>query len=94
MPEPADLVVCRDVMEHVEGDCIDAVLVHIARLALRAAVFAIACHPAHQSLPDGRNTHCSIHPPEWWRERLQQHFELLGDVTQGTDYLFVGRAKP
>lgn len=72
MPRPADLVVCTDVLEHVEPDKLDAVLKHLRVLALRGAFFVIAPGPDKKhTLADGRNAHLIIKPPDWWLGRLR-----------------------
>lgn len=76
LPDPADVVVCADVMEHVEDGCIDAVLAHIKGLSRKAAYFLVACRPSSQILPDGRNAHISLHDQDWWIDRIGQHFRL------------------
>lgn len=73
LPKPADLVVCTDVLEHVEPGMLDRVLRHIFLLARRGAYLVIATSPARESLPDGRNAHLIIEPPNWWMAKLQQH---------------------
>lgn len=73
MPKVADLVVCTDVLEHVEPQLLDSVLRHIYLLAGRAAYLVIATRPARELLPDGRNAHLIIQPPEWWVEQLKKH---------------------
>lgn len=83
--EAADLVVCRDVMEHVEPDCVDDVLRHIAGLTLKAAWFVISCRPAEKQLPDGRNAHVCIQPPQWWQDRLAEHFATVRAVDSGDE---------
>ena len=80
-PAGADLVVCRDVMEHVEEDMIDAVLDDIKRLARKAAWFQIVFGPSGEWLADGRNTHISVHPIDWWTEKLKQRWPVV-HVTQ------------
>ena len=45
-PVPADIIFCGDVMEHIEPDCLDAVLDHIARLTKRAAFITVTTVPA------------------------------------------------
>lgn len=76
-PKPADLVVCTDVMEHVEAECIDAVLDHIAGLARKAVFFVISLERGGRKLPDGRYAHVSVYPAEWWIERLSARFGAL-----------------
>jgi hypothetical protein len=70
LPEPADLVVCSDVLEHVEPDHLEAVLGHIRSLARRAAYLYVSTQPAHKVLGDGRNAHLIVAAPEWWRARI------------------------
>lgn len=71
-------VICTDVMEHVEEKDVQRVLDDIFGLVdplAHAFVFlAIACRPAKRKrLPDGRDVHVTIKPPEWWRERLAKY---------------------
>lgn len=75
-PAPADLVVCTDVLEHVEPDCLDAVLDHLQRLTLKALFVEIGLVPAFKHLDDGRNAHLIVQPVEWWLPRLWQRFSL------------------
>lgn len=75
-PSPADIVVCADVLEHVEPECLDDVLRHLSSLTLKAALLQIACRSAQEHLPDGRNTHQIVESPEWWMDRLLPHFTL------------------
>lgn len=69
-PEHADLVVCTDVLEHVEPPCIDAVVQHLIELANRAVLVAVACRPGKRVLADGRPDHLTVKPPKWWAARL------------------------
>lgn len=52
-PDPADVVACIDVLEHVEPEYLDNVLTDLKRLTLRAALFTIATRPALKLLADG-----------------------------------------
>lgn len=70
LPEPADLVVSTDVFEHVEPDCLDAVVAHIAQLSRKGCYLVIATRPANKLLPDGRNAHLIVQPPGWWAKVL------------------------
>lgn len=80
-PEPAELVVCTDVLEHVEPACLDAVLRHIASLAEAAAFFVIATRPAGKALADGRDAHLIQAPMAWWMDALGPHFDLSAPTT-------------
>lgn len=70
-PEPHDIVVCGDVMEHVEPELVDNVLREIRRLTRKKAFFVIALGPSSQTLSDGRNAHLTLQPEAWWRERIE-----------------------
>lgn len=70
-PEPHDIVVCTDVMEHIEPEFVDDVLKDIRRLTKDTAFFSIYMKEAMKVLPDGRNAHISQHPYEWWKEHLE-----------------------
>ena len=61
-PLPADIVVCGDVMEHIEPECVNDVLQHIHSLTQMCAYWIIATRPAAKSLPDGRNCHLIVEP--------------------------------
>lgn len=76
MPEPADFVISVDVLEHVEPEYIDNVLEHIHSLMNIGGYFRPCCVPAHGFLPDGRNLHLIVEPPEWWIEKISEYFEV------------------
>lgn len=67
-----DLVVCTDVMEHIEGEKVAAVLAHIYELSTKGAFFNIACTAAKAILPDGRNAHVTIMSPQWWVDQVKK----------------------
>ncbi len=75
-PSPADLVICCDVLEHVEPDCLDEVLDDLRRLSKKAVLLAVATGPGNRTLPDGRNTHLIIESAEWWLPRILQRFQM------------------
>lgn len=83
LPSPADLVYCTDVLEHVEPDLIDDVLAHLASLVKKVGYFTIGLKEANRVLADGRNAHLIIESPEWWKEKLQQHFTIVFDGKHG-----------
>ncbi len=70
VPMFADLVVCTDVLEHVEEDCLDAVLADLGRLARRQLFIVVSTVPTEKTLSDGRQAHITLHPREWWIDRL------------------------
>lgn len=76
-PQPAEMVCCIDVLEHVEPECVDSVLDDLCQLTQRLGFFTVATEPAKKILVDGRNAHLCIQPIEWWYEKIQQRFHLL-----------------
>lgn len=81
-PEAADLLVCTDVLEHVEPEYLDNVLADIASLTKQYAYFNISTEPAMKTLADGRNAHLIVQPWQCWAEKLREHFTLIeGDLT-------------
>jgi hypothetical protein len=71
MPKPCELVVCTDVLEHVEPAKLDAVLDHIYRLTGKAAYLVISTKLANAILPDGRNAHLIVENAQWWDGKLK-----------------------
>lgn len=70
LPSFADLVVSTDVIEHIEPECLDAVLTHIRMLARKVVFMVIATRPSGKTLSDGRNAHLIIESPQWWEQRI------------------------
>ncbi len=70
-PEFADLVVCTDVLEHVEPPKLSTVLKHLDVLARKAIFLVVATRPSNKTLRDGRNAHLMVESPDWWGERLR-----------------------
>lgn len=69
-PAPADLVVCSDVLEHIEPSCIHNVLAHLYTLTRKALFIDVACRPAKKVLADGRNAHLIQWSPTEWASTL------------------------
>ena len=76
-PSPADLVVCTDVLEHIEPEKIDNVLIHLRTLARKELMVTISTRPANKFLPDGRNAHLIIESPDWWFNKVNTFFGIL-----------------
>lgn len=81
-PLPADLVVCCDVLEHIEPDCLEDVLNHLRCLTNKLCYAVVHLTPAIKVLPDGRNAHLILEDVPWWKERLSKHFRVL--LAQGS----------
>lgn len=77
LPEPAELVVCTDVLEHIEPVHINAVLKHLREMTQKRLFVTIYTAPAVKTLADGRNAHLLVKPGIWWRKKLLEHFQIL-----------------
>lgn len=85
-PEPADFIACLDVLEHVEPECLEAVLAHMKSKMLKAGFMTIATRPATKTLPDGRNAHLIIEEAEWWLPKLHAHFGQVEVLAVSPDF--------
>ena len=74
--EPAAVVACFDVLEHVEPDCLEDVLDHLKSLTQKAGIFSVTSIPAKRILPDGRNAHLIQEPFAWWFQKIESRFRL------------------
>jgi hypothetical protein len=70
-PSFADLVVCTDVLEHIEPSKLDTVLRHLRVLARTAVFLVVSTRRANKTLPDGSNAHLIIENDVWWRARVE-----------------------
>lgn len=75
-PFPADIVICTDVLEHIEPEYLDNVLGDLQRLIKKIGFFVIHTGAAIKQLPDGRNTHLIQQSRSWWWKRINQFFEI------------------
>lgn len=69
-PSPAHLVVCTDVLEHVEPEKIDAVLEHLWLLSVHGLFVVISLVETSKTLSDGRQAHILLRTERWWREKM------------------------
>ena len=88
-PKPAEMVVCTDVLEHVEPACVEEVLDHMEKLTRRLLFVGISLRPAGKTLPDGRNTHLTVQPAAWWLWRLLARWEPLSIQCNGGELVGV-----
>lgn len=68
-----DMVVCTDVLEHIEPELLDNVLADIRRNARKVIYLIVATRPdSSKTLPDGRNPHLIVQPGSWWLKRIRE----------------------
>lgn len=72
LSSPSDLVICIDVMEHIDPECVDEVLDNIDKLSNKAIFFSISTRLATKKLPDGRNAHLTVQPSDWWQQKINR----------------------
>ena len=77
IPNPADLVVCTDVLEHIEPILLDNVLDHLWSLTTRYLLVAVSTRPAAKVLADGRNAHLIVQPADAWLPAFQRRFDIV-----------------
>lgn len=75
-PEPAELVICTDVLEHIEPDCLDAVLDDLLRVTKKLLIATVATRPAVKTLADGRNAHLIVEDFRWWMPKFWDRFVI------------------
>lgn len=93
-PSSADVLVCSDVLEHIEPSHLDSVLQHIRKLARKRVVLVIATVPANKTLSDGRNAHLIVEDANWWTSRLVNHFFIDHMEARAGRIILVGRSRP
>lgn len=93
-PEPAELVICTDVLEHVQPECLDDVLADLARVTQKKLLFDIALVASIKTLPDGSNPHKLIEKPDWWKERIARYFDIPTFVQRPEFAFCYGEAVP
>lgn len=92
-PSPADLVVCTDVLEHIEPGMVDSVLDHLQKATKKVLLFSIATTPAKKFLADGRNAHLSLHGLAFWEAALCAKFEGVTVGMMGTNLVGIGKPR-
>lgn len=83
-----DLVVCTDVLEHVEPEYLDNVLNDLSRLMRKVGFFTVHTQPALKHLADGRNAHLIQKPYGWWFNKLAEKFWVSKMLNLGSDVFF------
>lgn len=70
-PSFADLINCTDVLEHVEPDCLEAVLSHLRLLARKSVFVVVSTCETAKTLSDGRNAHLTVQSGAWWKTKIE-----------------------
>lgn len=74
-----DIILCMDVMEHLEAEDVPDVLADLRAYTegrRPACVYMnVCCRPAWKKFDDGSNLHKTVEGPEWWEERITGSFD-------------------
>jgi hypothetical protein len=91
--EPCDLVVCIDVLEHIEPALLDNVLDDLMMLTKKLAFLTIHTGPAKKVLSDGRNAHLIQKSAAWWLPHIMTRFNLHTFQATATGFNVLVRAR-
>lgn len=93
LPKYADMVVCTDVIEHIEPEHLENFLTFIQSRALKVIFLTIATRPAQKILDDGRNAHLTIKPIDWWLPKLNDRFKMMRIEGSPSEFEYWGASK-
>lgn len=77
---PSDLVVCIDVLEHIEPEYLESVLDDLQQLTKGWAFMTVHTGKARKTLSDGRNAHLIQQPASWWLPKFFARWDLRSFV--------------
>jgi hypothetical protein len=93
-PVPAELVVCIDVLEHIEPLCLKAVLDDLVRVTEGIIFMTIHTGPALKVLSDGRNAHLIQKPLSWWLPKIWKRWDIQTvQIASDHGFYVIGTAK-
>jgi len=92
-PVPMQMVTCIDVLEHIEPECLNAVLDDLEKVTGLVGFFTICTVPAKKRLSDGRNAHLIVKSPQWWIKKLWKRFDLQTYQLVGDSFYVIVYAK-
>lgn len=75
-PQPADIVICSDVLEHIEQDKLQFVLDDLKRCTKQVGYFVISTRQAIKTYANGKNTHNIVQGKDWWNKKLSKYFDI------------------
>lgn len=92
-PRPAELVICTDVLEHVEPEYLSGTLLDLARATQKVCYAVIHTGPAQKTMSDGRNAHLIQEGKDWWKEKLGEFFNIASITEKGVELVVVMSAR-
>jgi FkbM family methyltransferase len=85
-PKSADIVVCTDVLEHIEPDKINIVLDELRRLTKQVGYFVVSTRQAVKTYSNGQNTHLIVKDKKWWEAKLAKFFTIGTVIEKEKEY--------
>jgi 2-polyprenyl-3-methyl-5-hydroxy-6-metoxy-1,4-benzoquinol methylase len=76
VPAPADIVICTDVLEHIEQDKLVFVLDDLKRVTKQIGYFVISTRKAVKTYANGKNAHLIVEGKDWWDKKLKKFFNV------------------
>lgn len=93
-PNPAKIVVCTDVLEHVEPECLMSVMDDLQALTQDLLFVTVSNRPATKFLQDGRNAHLIVESPNWWMTWFLPRFALHSFQAGPSEFVAIFRPLP
>ena len=93
-PLPSDLVVCTDVLEHIEPDCLEFVFDDLVRVTGCTLFAVVATRHAEKTLADGRNAHLIIEDAGWWMRHFFNRFNVQSFHNYGLMFVVIANTHP
>jgi len=75
--ERFDVVLCLDVLEHIEPSDISDCLSRLRKSTAKICLLLIDHQLATQWLSKHENSHVNLAPPDWWLMKVREHFPVL-----------------
>lgn len=71
LPQPSEMVICADVLEHIEPEHLSDVLHHLLSLIMEVGLFIISTRQGKRKMPDGSFAHKLVYTSGWWIGRVK-----------------------
>lgn len=84
-PKPADIVICTDVLEHIEPDKLQYVLDDIRFCTKKVAYLVISTRLAAKKYANDQNAHLIVKGKEWWEKQLKKFFDIGSIIEKDTE---------
>lgn len=89
-PVPAQMVVCIDVLEHIEPECLESVMDHLEELTEVVLFATVHMGPSTKVMDDGRNAHLIQQPMAWWLPKFSDRFDIqTAQITSQTGFFVI-----